>query len=94
MGQKLSSEQLDLYKFIYKLLYQEWNPIGVEDLPEDEYQGYLPQIFRLAIKGSSSEKIAEYLLSIEKERMGLEGNKKLCHKIADKIINKKKEFGL
>jgi hypothetical protein len=37
MKHKLTPKKLELYEFIAKLLYEEWNPIGIEGLPEEEY---------------------------------------------------------
>jgi len=96
MKQKLSPKQLELYKFIDKLLLSEWDPYGVNGVSQaqDEYHSYLPQIFQLAINNSSSDKIAKYLLSIEIERMGMSGNKKCCLSLAEKFVKKKNELGL
>jgi len=96
MGQKLPPDQLTLYKLIDHLLLSEWDPCCVDGAPEarDEYYSYLPQVFRLAMDGSSPKDIAEHLLLIEKECMGCKGDKKLCLSIAQKIVDKKIELGL
>ena len=98
MGHKLPPKQLALYKFIDELLITEWDPCGANGVPEarDEYDSYIPQIFRLAMDGSSPEKIAKHLLLIENEQMGGsdKGSTKVCLNVANKIVNKKKELGL
>ena len=55
------------------LLLEEWDPIGVRDVPEaqDEYDGYLGQIGSRLREGSHAEDIASYLDWAEFEHMGL-----------------------
>ena len=50
MGQKLPAKQLELYKRIDEVLWQDWDPIGVSDCEgaRDEYHSYLPKVFRMA----------------------------------------------
>ena len=49
MGQKLSPEDASLYRAVSEILLHDWDPCSVSDVPEaqDEYYGYLPQVFRL-----------------------------------------------
>ena len=80
-------EQLPIYKAIDEILWNDWDPIGVNDCaPRDEYQSYLPEIFRLKIEGGNAEVIANKLLYFEMERMGLDGDIKHCRTIAAKIL--------
>ncbi len=92
MGKKLPKEQMELYNFIGNILLQEWDPIGVNGVPEaeDEYNSYLPVVFSKAMNNESTEAIAEYLGKIETERMSLNGNMQKNKEISLKIINKKK----
>ncbi len=96
MGQKLAPKQLSLYKKIDDLLLSDWDPCCVSGYPEarDEYLSYLPQVFRLAIEGAEPKKIANYLVSVEKEQMGLKSDKKLCMKIAKIIVTEKEALDL
>ena len=91
MGKKLPKEQMELYKFIGNILLQEWDPIGVNGVPEaaDEYNSYLPVVFNKAMNNESAEAIANYLKEIEMERMSLNCNMQKNKEIALKIINKK-----
>jgi hypothetical protein len=84
----MSLEQKALYKIIDEILWNEWDPIGVNDTEEarDEYQSYTPQVFSLKLNNSDKETIAQYLLKIEKERMGLPGSIENCRKVAEKIV--------
>jgi hypothetical protein len=58
---------------IRSVLNTDWDPIGVADSVYDEYDGYIGRIYSLLIQGVSEKTIAEHLLSIERERVGLRG---------------------
>jgi hypothetical protein len=89
MGKKLPPDQLALYKRIDDILWSDWDPIGVskmDDWPRDEYQGYLPHVFSLALKNASAEEIGAFLHEVASKRMGL-GSKLSDHlPIAEKIV--------
>ena len=84
----LSQEQKKLYKVIDEILWNDWDPIGVNDIEEarDEYQSYIPQAFSFRIKNSDRETIAQYLYKIETENMGLSGDIEHCRQVAEKIL--------
>lgn len=50
-----------------------WDPIGVADAVDDEYDSYIPQFLALLRSGADEATIAKHLLKIEKEWMGLDG---------------------
>ena len=56
-----------------EILNRDWDPIGVADIVADEYDMYIEQIHSLLAKCASENQIAEYLLWVEVERMGLTG---------------------
>jgi hypothetical protein len=56
-----------------EILNRDWDPIGVADIVADEYDMYIGQIHSLLAKCASENQIAEYLLWVEVERMGLTG---------------------
>ena len=84
----MTQEQKDLYEQIDILLWEEWDPIGINDYEEarDEYYNYLPKVYELRIRNASKKEIADYLFEIETDRMGLSGNKDKCLQIAQKLI--------
>ena len=83
---------LNLYQQIDQILWEDWDPIGInDDAPRDEYQGYTPIILKLVKSKSDSTKIAEKLYEIETESIGLSGNYKNCLKVAEKITNLEKK---
>jgi len=55
------------------ILNRDWDPIGVADIVANEYDMYIGQIHSLLAKCASENEIAEYLLWVEVERMGLTG---------------------
>ena len=84
---KFTPEESKIYQVIDEILWNDWDPIGVNDIAgiRDEYQGYTSQVFSLKMTNADSEKIAQHLLQIETERMGLSGSIDHCRKVAEKI---------
>jgi hypothetical protein len=58
---------------IRRILWEEWDPIGVNsnDHLRDEYDGYADQIYALLKLGGQKDEIAEYLRWAAVENMGL-----------------------
>ncbi|MES2616693.1 MAG: hypothetical protein V4613_02380 [Bacteroidota bacterium] len=78
-----------LYKLIDEILWNDWDPIGVNDDKKnarDEYYGYLPQVYQLKIKGATKTEIAKFLDLVVTDRMGLSSNMEHSLNIAEKII--------
>jgi hypothetical protein len=63
---------------IRNVLVTVWDPIGIKDEPnaQDEYDSYLGPIFSLLTQRKSDEEIADYLVLLVNENMGLGGAKK------------------
>lgn len=85
MGTRLKPEQLKIYKQIDSILYHDWNPIGIDELPRDEYQSYLPHVFSLKIHGAGIKEIGSYLYQIETQNIGVTGYMPKCEKVAKLI---------
>ncbi len=83
--------QKKLYSDIDEILWNEWDPIGVNEHPEarDEYQSYVPRVFSLKLKGGTAQQIADCLIKIEREEMGLFGKPDHNQIIAQKILELK-----
>ena len=86
---RMSPDQVNIYKAIDEILWKEWDPIGINDTPQarDEYYMYLPQVYRLKSENADMEIIAQYLLNIEVDRMGLPGDIINCRKVANLILS-------
>lgn len=77
-----------LWKEVDKILWEEWDPIGVNDSgPNDEYSSYVPSIVKLFNEGADEHKISKCLQHHASVNMGLSNSifehhqkiaKKLC----------------
>ena len=67
---EFTDEQL---RWLRAVLDRDWDPIGVADIVDDEYDMYIGQLHSLITAGASKQDIADRLLSIEIDRMGLTG---------------------
>jgi len=88
MGLKLPPDQLALYRGIDEIMWRDWDPIGVsrwESAPRDEYQGYVPQVFHLALQAAPATEIAEYLRQVTVERISLSASLETELPVAEKI---------
>lgn len=86
----MTSEQKKLYNSVDEILWNEWDPIGVNDFaPRDEYQSYVPEIFSLLIHNKTEKEIADRLYKIETETIGVIGSREHCLIIAKKLIEEK-----
>jgi hypothetical protein len=94
MGKKLDPQQMELYRATDEVLHYIWDPIGVSDAPNarDEYWGYLPQVFKMLIDQSSEDKIVDYLIKIEAERMGLNPNKEAANRVVEILYEYKEKI--
>ncbi|WP_233841718.1 hypothetical protein [Dyella sp. 2HG41-7] len=72
----LSPQEKELLRRIDEILFYVWDPIGVARVPQarDEYENYVPQIFRRLKATTGGQDIAEYLHWLSTEHMGLEAN--------------------
>lgn len=86
MNEFLSSAKV-VHEKIAKILLKDWDPIGIQNIAEayDEYDSYVPIIYKLLISKKDSDEIFEYLWWIETEQMGLCGNRELTKNIAKKL---------
>jgi len=58
---------------IRAVLNSDWDPIGVADTVDDEYDMYIGHIYSLLATNTHEQAIADYLLWVELERMGMTG---------------------
>lgn len=86
----MKEEEKFLYKQVDSILWNDWDPIGVNDIaPRDEYQSYVPEIFSLLIQNKTDKEISNRLYKIETEIIGVLGSREHCLKIAKKLIEEK-----
>ena len=62
-----------LCKRFDEVLFYQWDPIGISKSAwaRDEYESYLPQVFKLVLANDTPAPIAEYLNHISVNNMGL-----------------------
>lgn len=85
----LSKRAAIALKKVDEVLWQHWDPIGVNDTPEalGEYTSYAPSVLRLVQDGADAEKIASHLDSLQTVSMGLGGNIVRCRRVARELLN-------
>ena len=76
------------HSLIHEILLKEWDPIGVSHVPEaqDEYDGYVGEIYRLLSRRVPQNEIFDYLWWAETEHMSLCGNRQRTEQIAAKLV--------
>jgi hypothetical protein len=84
-----NSKQTEYYKFIDKIAWEDWDPIGLNKYEDarNEYYGYLPSILSKALNTNNYIELADFLFFIETERIGLDGNLNKCIDVAKKILD-------
>lgn len=78
-----------LHRKIRGVLLEEWDPIGVQTIPEaqDEYDAYVSTLYAMLIARKSAQALFEYLLWLETEHMGLSADRQRTRSIADKLAS-------
>lgn len=84
-------EKTELYSNIDLVLWNDWDPIGVNEEIDarDEYYGYIPAINKLLIDNASLEEITQHLHKIEKDTMCLYRNISFSEVVAKKLMKLK-----
>lgn len=72
----LHSPAAGLAARVDEILFQQWDPIGVNDLPgsgdvRDEYRSYVPVVLALLRQGATTAQLAAWLEQQAVARMGL-----------------------
>jgi len=78
-----------LYRLCDEILLYCWDPIGVSGVPEarDEYRSYLPKVFQLVLADHAEEALTQYLISVERDSIGLTPNRERAEHIAQMLVN-------
>ena len=80
----------EIHRQIDSVLLRDWDPIGVAHVPQaqDEYRGYVRGAYDVAVQTRSPKAVAEYLVKMEREQMGLWGFRRWRRRlpVAQKII--------
>jgi hypothetical protein len=68
----VGSPKMEIEESVRRVLNR-WDPIGVADAVDDEYDSYIPQLLALLRSGADEAMLEKSLLEIERDRMGLGG---------------------
>ena len=66
----MTSRAATIQDSIRQVLYRDWYPIPVPDLPEDEYDSYIAPVYRILIGSRSEQELVEYLFRTGEGIMG------------------------
>ena len=58
-------------------------------MARDEYQSYLPKVFKLLINDSKDHEVSAYLIKVESGSMGMSANSKKALEVARLLIETK-----
>jgi len=85
---KFGERALTLHWKIRNVLLKEWDPIGIQAIPEaeDEYDGYVPTLYSMLVSRKPIHEVFEYLLWLETEHMGLTVDRQRTQSIAEKLV--------
>lgn len=66
-------EYKSAFERIHQILIKEWDPIGVGDEPyaQDEYDSYIPTIYRLLSEGADEHELTKHLEQLATVSLGL-----------------------
>ncbi|WP_278350512.1 hypothetical protein [Marinobacter nauticus] len=97
MSKKLGRQEKELWERIRSILWEKWDPIGVYEPDsewDDEYDSYVPHIFRLAVEGCDHIRIAASLTATINQNIGLSAADKNEHDlhVAKLIVAAKQEL--
>lgn len=71
-----------------QVLLWRWDPIGVSGTfpdAEDEYDGYLGPVSTALRAGASEDDLAQFLLRLERDHMGLPGGEAAAYRAASRL---------
>jgi hypothetical protein len=75
---------------IRDILVRDWDPIGVEGDPEDEYDRYIGPIYRMLSDHLPEHELMEFLFRTEAEIMGWKtGSREHLREVAQKLLKLK-----
>ena len=84
MTKKLRDWKTDV-DAIRRILMSEWNPIGCR-VPDDEYDGYIPQIYLLMQMQVTIDELAPHLQEIETQCMCLAERPDVNRHVAQSLL--------
>ncbi|MFD0986464.1 hypothetical protein [Methyloligella solikamskensis] len=83
----MTQDSSALLEQVRTVLREAWDPIGIRDVSdtEDEYEDYVPAVAKCVADGATAGEIAEALLKIERESLGLPGDPARARRVAERL---------
>ena len=80
------------FPVIQEVLANDWDPIGISSLPNaiDEYDSYIPTLYRLLREDADADKISKHLEQLETVSMGFAAVCGRSQQVAELLI---REYG-
>ena len=96
MGIHLTAAQQAFYEAVDRILWEEWDPIGVNDESgaRNEYSSYLPSVVSLSLSSLNPSPIFDYFEQITTGDMGLGSNPAHNQAIAKRVFDLRLSLGL
>jgi len=88
MRDRLGPEEKALRRAVGEVLHYVWDPIGVAGVPQarDEYDGYVDHVCTLLWQGAESAVLAEHLVQVADQNMGLSGTEDRADLAARRLV--------
>jgi hypothetical protein len=69
-------------------LLNDWDPIGVRDIPaaHDEYNSYVPTLYMMLISRKPEHEVFDYLWWLETEHMALKRDRQATQAFASRLM--------
>ena len=79
-----TGESKSFYDQVREAVHYKWDPIGVAAYSDSmgEYDGYILGLCELLEKAVNSQKVFEYLWTMETDSMGLEGDRQVTEEFS------------
>jgi hypothetical protein len=82
-----------LFQATIRRALQEWDPLGVTDEAEDEYDAYVPTIYQMLITRKPRHEIVNYLLWLVVVQLQSSSDPQVIEKLADRLMRIEQELG-
>ena len=87
--QEVRKEIEELRTRIDEIMFYKWDPLHLSNSnwSRDEYESYVPEVFRLALESTSYQPIADYLTQVATEIMSMTADKEHDIEVAELIFS-------
>jgi hypothetical protein len=86
------SQALEIQDSIRKVLYRDWDPLGVNDhsSTEDEYDAYIAPVYRILVGNRSVNELVNKLTRMARDEIGVPpGDVEKLNSVANKLLKLK-----